>query len=118
MRRREFIAALGVALWPMVVRGQQAGGVRRVGVLMGSVATDTESQSYLAAFIQGLRQLGWNEGQNIRLDVRWSAGDTGLAHAVAGIVERGRLKGFQMLRLDVDHDVNDEHAGSFGQRCA
>src|SRR5580704_11130015 len=67
----------------MVVRGQQADPARRVGVLMGSVATDMESQSYLAAFIQGLRQLGWNEGQNIRLDVRWSAGDIGLARTYA-----------------------------------
>jgi putative tryptophan/tyrosine transport system substrate-binding protein len=84
MRRRDFIAGLGsAAAWPLSARSQQPDRMRRVGVLIGSVATDTESQSYLTAFIQGLRQFGWNEGQNIRVDVRWSAGDTGLARIYA-----------------------------------
>jgi putative tryptophan/tyrosine transport system substrate-binding protein len=66
MRRRDFIAGLGAAVaWPLAARAQQPGGVRRVGVLMNSVATDTEFQSYVAVFIQGLRQLGWVEGQNL-----------------------------------------------------
>jgi putative ABC transport system substrate-binding protein len=59
------------------------GGVRRVGVLMDRVATDTTPQSYLVAFTQGLRQLGWTEGQNLRIDVRWSAGDVELARIYA-----------------------------------
>jgi putative ABC transport system substrate-binding protein len=82
MRRREFIKGLGAAgvaaAWPLAARAQQPGGVRRVGVLMSSVATDTEFQSYLAAFVQGLRQLGWTEGQNLRMDVRWNSGNAGL----------------------------------------
>src|SRR4030088_1718251 len=73
MGRREFIA----------VRAQQGARVRRVGVLMNSVATDRQYQSYLAAFIDGLRQLGWTEGQNLRVDVRWNAGNAGLAQTYA-----------------------------------
>src|SRR6267154_1026184 len=85
MRRREFIVGLGGAAvaWPNAARAQQGGRVRRVGVLMNAAATEMEYQSYLAAFIQGLRQLGWTEGQNLRLDVRWNAGDAGLARTYA-----------------------------------
>jgi putative tryptophan/tyrosine transport system substrate-binding protein len=84
MRRREFIAGLGgAAVWPMVVRAQQPARMQRIGVLMNSVATDTQSQSYLIAFVQGLRQSGWSEGQNLRIDIRWSAGNAGLAQTYA-----------------------------------
>src|SRR6202790_4150433 len=80
LKRREFITLLGgAATWPLTARGPQAGGVRRVGVLMAGAATDMIRQSYLAAFVQGLRQLGWTEGQNLRIDVRWSAGNAALA---------------------------------------
>src|SRR4051794_3789926 len=76
MQRREFIAGLGGAVaWPLTASAQQDGRLRRIGVLMNAAATETEYQSYLAAFIQGLRQLGWTEGQNLRIDVRWNAGD-------------------------------------------
>jgi putative tryptophan/tyrosine transport system substrate-binding protein len=84
MKRREFIAGLGgAAAWPLVVRAQQGERVRRIGVLMGSALTEAEQQSYLAAFVQGLRQLGWTEGQNLRMDVRWNAADAGLARTYA-----------------------------------
>jgi putative ABC transport system substrate-binding protein len=84
MRRRDFIAGLGGAVaWPLVARTQQPDRMRRIGVLMNGAATETEYQSYLAAFIQGLHQLGWTEGQNIHFDVRWSAGDAGLARIYA-----------------------------------
>jgi putative tryptophan/tyrosine transport system substrate-binding protein len=88
MKRREFIAGLGgaaaaPAFWPRAARAQQADRVRRVGVLMNSAATDAEYQSYLAAFVQGLRQTGWTEGQNVRIDVRWNVGDAGLARTYA-----------------------------------
>ncbi len=84
MRRRDFIGRFGAAAavfnaWPRATRAQQAGGSRRVGVLMGSAAIESVAQSYLAAFSQGLRQSGWTEGQNIRIDVRWSEGNAGLA---------------------------------------
>jgi putative ABC transport system substrate-binding protein len=85
IRRREFITLLGGAVLarPLAARAQQNGGVRRIGVLVNSAATDTEYQSYLAAFVQGLRQLGWIEGQNLRIDVRWNAGNAELARIYA-----------------------------------
>jgi putative tryptophan/tyrosine transport system substrate-binding protein len=84
MRRREFVVGLGsAAAWPVLARAQQPGVVRRVGVLMNSVATDTEFQSYVAVFIRGLRQLGWVEGQNLRVDIRWNAGNAGLSQSYA-----------------------------------
>jgi putative tryptophan/tyrosine transport system substrate-binding protein len=90
MRRREFISGLaGAALGTsLAARAQQPDRVRRVGVLMNAAATETEFQSDLAAFTQGLRQLGWAEGQNLRIDVRWNAGDAGLARSyVAQLIE-------------------------------
>jgi hypothetical protein len=84
MRRRRFIAGLGAAAAsPLAARAQQLGGVRRVGLLMNGVATDSEFQSYVAVFIQGLRQLGWVEGQNLHVDVRRNAGNAGLAQTYA-----------------------------------
>jgi len=84
MKRRQFIAGLGsAAAWPMAARSQQPSQLRRVGVLMNSVAIDAEVQSFLAAFRQGLRQSGWIENQNLRIDVRFSAGDVGLAQTYA-----------------------------------
>ena len=84
MRRRQFIAGLGsTAVWPAVAGAQQGDRVRRIGVLMDRVATDPIRQSLLAGFVQALRQLGWIEGQNLRIDVRWSAGDAALARTHA-----------------------------------
>src|ERR1700676_4479995 len=85
MKRREFITLLGGAFsaWPLAVRAQQPSNVRRVGVLMNGAATETLYQSYVAAFVQGLRRLGWTEGQNLHIEVRWSAGDAELARIYA-----------------------------------
>jgi putative tryptophan/tyrosine transport system substrate-binding protein len=83
MRRREFIAGIGAAAWPLAARAQQPERVRRIGVLMGGAVTEAVVQSYLAAFVQGLRQLGWTEGQNLRIDIRWSAADAGLERTYA-----------------------------------
>ena len=81
INRRETITLLGGAVaWPIAARAQS---VRRVGVLMSGVATNSRLQSYLAAFMQAMGQLGWNEGQNARIDVRWSAGDADLARTYA-----------------------------------
>ena len=84
MRRREFIALVGgaVAAWPFAARAQ-SGPPRRVGVLMNSTATEALPQSYVAAFVQALRQLGWIEGRNLRIDIRWNAGDAALARIYA-----------------------------------
>src|ERR1700693_2864666 len=85
MKRREFITLLGgaAAAVPLSARAQQGGPMRGIGALMDFAATQPEGQSQLAAFIQGLRQLGWNEGQNLRVDVRWNAGDAELAKIFA-----------------------------------
>jgi putative tryptophan/tyrosine transport system substrate-binding protein len=77
VRRREFIAGLGgAAAWPLVARAQKSGSVRRVGVLMSTASDDSLGQAYSAAFAQGLQQLGWEIGSNIRIDYRWGSGDT------------------------------------------
>ena len=84
MKRREFITLLGgAAAWPLAARAQQRDGLRRVGVLMGGAATEAEYQSYLGAFRLGLRQLGWVEGQNLRIDVRWNDDGAELARIYA-----------------------------------
>ena len=85
MKRREFITLLGGAAvaWPLAARAQQPGPMRHIGVLMNGAATETAPQSYVAAFVQALRQLGWTEGQNVRIDIRWSAGDAALARTYA-----------------------------------
>ncbi|HVI66752.1 MAG TPA: ABC transporter substrate-binding protein, partial [Bradyrhizobium sp.] len=75
--RRELLAALGgaAAAWPLAGRAQQAERVRRIGVLMNLAADDPAGQVRLAAFLQGLQQLGWTDGRNVRIDARWAAGD-------------------------------------------
>src|SRR6516164_4652179 len=75
-RRREFITLLGgaAAAWPLSA-GAQQDRVRRIGVLMNLAANDPEGQARVAAFVQALRQLGWTDGANARIDYRWSGGD-------------------------------------------
>ena len=77
MQRREFITLFGVAAvaWPLAARAQQADRMRRVGVLVNRVADDAEEQARLAAFLQGLQELGWTDGRNVRIDYRWAATD-------------------------------------------
>ena len=76
MRRREFIAGLGgAAAWPLAARSQQPDSVRHIGVLMTTAADDPAGQARIAAFLQGLQQLGWSVGRNVQIDTRWAAGD-------------------------------------------
>jgi ABC-type uncharacterized transport system substrate-binding protein len=76
MKRREFITLLGgAAAWPVAARAQQSERMRRIGVLMSTAADDPEGQARIAAFHQGLQQLGWTIGQKVRIDSRWPAGD-------------------------------------------
>ncbi|MET0539763.1 MAG: ABC transporter substrate-binding protein [Xanthobacteraceae bacterium] len=83
MTRREFISLLGgVAAWPLAVRAQQPDRMRRIGVLMASAARDdSENQARMAAFLQGLAQLGWSDGSNVRIDTRWATADDLRRHA-------------------------------------
>src|SRR5215510_4966339 len=73
MKRREFISLLGgAAAWPLAARAQQPERVRLIGVLMYWTADDAEGQARLSAFAQGLNQLGWSDGRNLRIDIRWA----------------------------------------------
>ena len=77
MKRREFIALLGSAacIWPLAARAQQPERLRRIGVLMTVAADDPESQRRMTAFVQGLQELGWTDGRNVRIEYRWTLGD-------------------------------------------
>ena len=90
MRRREFIAALGsAAVWPIVARAQ-AERMRRIGVLMPGAENDPVYKLRLSAFTQALAHLGWTDGRNTRMDVRWGGGDINrieaLAHELVGLL--------------------------------
>ena len=76
MRRRQFVAMLGTAAaWPLAARAEPAQRIRRLGMLMSTRENDPVAQTRVAAFRAGLKQLGWNEGQNLQIEWRWSAGD-------------------------------------------
>jgi ABC-type uncharacterized transport system substrate-binding protein len=85
MERREFITLLGgaAAAWPLAARAQQPDRVRRIGVLLGLAEDDPEAKALLSEFTQGLSELGWVEGRNLRTDVRWAPGSTDLMHTFA-----------------------------------
>jgi putative tryptophan/tyrosine transport system substrate-binding protein len=73
MERREFIILLGgAAAWPISVRAQQVDRARRIGVLMAFPESDSQGQNYIAAFRDGLQELGWTDGRNVRIDTRWA----------------------------------------------
>ena len=81
MKRREFIAALGaVTAWPLAARAQQGNRMRRIGVLMGG---RDENEARISAFTQALAGLGWTDGRNVRMDVRWAGGDINRIRALA-----------------------------------
>src|SRR5262249_16051662 len=86
LKRREFIALLSgaAAAWPLAARAQERERVRRVGVLFGLAADDPESQARYTAFGQGLQELRWTHGRNMRVDHRWA---TGNADAIRSYVE-------------------------------
>src|SRR5262244_1032568 len=77
MRRREFIMLLGgaAAAWPLAARAQQAEKMRRIGILLPAAPDDSEVQSWVGAFLQGLAQSGWITGRNIRIETRWTKFD-------------------------------------------
>jgi len=84
MKRRTFIAGLGsAASWPVLARAQQGDRVRRIGVLIGFDENDPEVKLRQSAFMQALADLGWNDGRNIRVDLRWAGGDTNRMQALA-----------------------------------
>ena len=81
MKRREFITLLGgTVAWPLAARAQQPGRMRRVGVLMTLSADDPEGSARVTAFAQGLQELGWRDGRDVRIDYRWAAADAASFH--------------------------------------
>jgi putative tryptophan/tyrosine transport system substrate-binding protein len=84
VQRREFITLLGgVAAWPIAARAQQPDRMRLIGVLMAYAESDSTAQSWLAAFRVALAKLGWTEGTNLRIELRWSAADADRIRALA-----------------------------------
>jgi putative tryptophan/tyrosine transport system substrate-binding protein len=97
-RRRNFIAGLGGAVaWPIAARPQPAERVRRIGVLMADGAEEPEAKAWLAALLRGLRELGWAEGRNLRIDIRWTAGS----------LERMRRSAKELVDLQPDAILSD-----------
>jgi putative ABC transport system substrate-binding protein len=77
MQRRSFLTLLGgaVATWPLAARAQQGGRIKRIGALINVTVDDPESSLRVAAFSQGLQELGWTVGRNVRIDWRWGGAD-------------------------------------------
>ena|SRR5215831_15854019 len=89
MKRREFITLLGgAAAWPLGVQAQLVEGMRRVGVLITLEVNDPEGESELKALKQAFQALGWVEGRNLELEIRWSGGEPGRIEALAGELVR------------------------------
>ena len=94
MRRREFITLIsGAAAWPLVASAQQHERVRRLGVLMSVEEGDAEGKAQLSGFTQALAQLGWTDGQNLRMEIRWGGG---------GDVNRARIFAKELVDLQPD----------------
>jgi putative ABC transport system substrate-binding protein len=88
VKRREFITMLGsaAAAWPLAARAQQPERMRRIGVLMPVAADAPEAVARLAAFVQGLQQLGWTEGRNVRIETRWATDPDQLRRYAAELI--------------------------------
>jgi putative tryptophan/tyrosine transport system substrate-binding protein len=94
LRRREFITLLGgaAACCPLAARAQQGSRMRRIGVLMQFAENDPVTMAQLSGFMQGLAQLGWTDGRNVRMDLRWAAGS----------VDRTRMFAKELVDLQPD----------------
>ena len=85
MERREFITLLGggAVLWPLTARAQQPERMRRLGVLMAVAESDTDALKGIGILQQRLQELGWKNGDNLRVDYRWGNGDADRIQALA-----------------------------------
>ena len=98
MKRRTFIAGLGsAAAWPVAVRAQQLERMRRIAVLVPSDENDLVAKTNVSAFTQALADLGWTDGRNVLVDLRWARGDT----------NRIRTLAQELVRLQPDIIVTD-----------
>ena len=86
MRRRDFIKVVvgSAAAWPLAAQAQQPEQMRRIEILMNRAVNDAEGQARLAVFRQALQQLGWSEGRNVKIDIRWGEDKTDLERKYAG----------------------------------
>jgi putative ABC transport system substrate-binding protein len=108
--RRKFVAALGgAAAWPLAVRAQQGERVRRIGVLMALDENDPEGKLRYSAFTQALADLGWTDGRNVRMDLRWAGGDANrsraLAHELVGLQPDVIMTGGTVATLAVQRET-------------
>ena len=118
MKRRDFITFLGgaVTAWPLAARSQQGERMRRIGALMPYDENDPVAKANISAFMQALAGLGWTEGRNVRMDLRWGGDDTNRIRAVAQ-----ELVGLQPERvifstcLDLTHTSGSTDRRSFGR---
>ena len=107
--RREFIAGLGgAAAWPLAARAQQGDRVRRIGVLTVGGENDPVLKTGISAFIQSLADLGWTDGRNVRMDLRWHGGD----------INRMRAFAQELVGLQPDIIVVSDSIEGFGFRLA
>ena len=84
MKRRQFFGFVGAAsVWPLAARAQQGERMRRIGIIGGAAADNPDAQAQQAAFLQGLQQLGWIDGRNVRIESRWTAGNPAKARQYA-----------------------------------
>jgi ABC-type uncharacterized transport system substrate-binding protein len=104
MKRRAFITLLSgaVAAWPLAARAQERDRMRRIGVLMSVAADGPDGQPRLAAFLNGLQQLGWTDGRNVRIELRWGAGD---AERIRNYVAELVALGPDVILASGDHPV-------------
>jgi putative ABC transport system substrate-binding protein len=94
MQRREFITLIGgvAVATPLVARAQQPDQMRRVGVLTSFDENDPAAKTYVSEFVKGLGELGWTDGRNVRMDVRWAGGS----------VDRARMYAKELVDLQPD----------------
>jgi putative ABC transport system substrate-binding protein len=98
MRRRDFITLLGgAAAWPAAAHSQQGQRMRRIGILLPYIENDPEVKAWLSKFMQGLRESGWADGLNLRVDIRWTAGS----------VDRARMYAKELISLQPDAILAD-----------
>jgi len=85
VRRRDFIKAIAgsAAVWPLTARAQQGDRTRRLGIIIGPAGEESETKERITAFLQELKHLGWDEGRNVRIEMRASAGNASAARKYA-----------------------------------
>jgi putative tryptophan/tyrosine transport system substrate-binding protein len=107
MNRRDFIAGLGgAAAWPVLARAQQGDRVRRIGVLVPGDENNPLPKPALSAFMQALADLGWTDGRNVRMDLRWGGGN----------INRIRTLAQELVGLHPDTIVTSTTLPSKGRR--